>query len=102
LQLKNKSKKAKDTNKITTNKKKVKRAKKIKIKTKKTKIETKITKTNTKVDIRANTTIAIATTITINKKRLLRLYKQFVYIYISFVFKIALILLNCLLLFNNL
>jgi len=103
LQLKNKLRRTKNINKTTTIKRKIKKAKKIKIETKETKIETKITKTSIKVNTKANTK-AIITIIrtTINRKYLLRLRKQFVCIYISLVFKIVLILLNYLLLFNNL
>ncbi len=103
LQSKNKLRKAKNVNKITTNEREVKRAKKIKVETRETKIETKITKTNTKVNAKTNAkAIVTTTTTTTNKKRLLRLRKQFVCIHINFVFKIASILLNYLLLFNNL
>jgi len=91
LQLKNKLKKAKTTNKITINKKETKKAKKIEIETKKTKIKIKITKTNIIVNAKATTTIA--TTI-VNKKYLLKLREQFVYIYISFAFKTTSILLS--------
>jgi len=69
LQLKNKFKKTKNTNKITTNKREVKKTKKVKIKT-------KITKANTKINAKANATkIATIATTTINKKRLLKLRK---------------------------
>ena len=100
-QSKSKSKRAKNANKIITNKKKVKRAKKIKVKARETKVKTretkvkaKTTRKSTKVNAKANatTTTTIATTTT-NKKRLLRLCKQFACTYISFVFKTTLILL---------
>ena len=76
---------------------------KLKTKTRKIKIKTKIIKANIKVNAKANikatTIIAI---IIINKKYLLKLRKQFLYIYINFALKTTLILLSCLLLFNNL
>ncbi len=103
LRLKSKSKKAKSANKITTNKRETKKAKKAKIKARKIKIKAKTIETNIKANAKANakatTTIA---TITIDKKCLLKLRKQFVCIYINFIFKTTLILLSCLLLFNNL
>ncbi len=102
LQLKNKLKKAKNASKITTSKREIKKTKKIKIKAKKTKIKTKTIKRSTKVDAKANAkAIAIATTIITNQKRLLRLREQFVCTHVSFVLKIASMLLSCLLLFNN-
>ena len=103
LQLKNKSRKTKDANKTTTNRKEVEKAKKIEVKTRETKIEIKIIETSTEADAKTNAeTIAITATTTVNKKYLLRLCRQFVCIYISFVFKTILILSSCLLLFNNL
>ncbi len=76
LQLKNKSRRAKNINKITTNKEEVKRTKKIKIKIKKTKIKTKIIEKSIKTDIKANIIVVITITTTIvNKKCLLRLHK---------------------------
>ncbi len=103
MQLKSRSKRTKNINKIITNKREIKKAKKIKIKIKKTNIEIKTTKTNIKANTKANTiATTIITTTTIDRKYLLKLYKQFVCIYINFVLKIASILLNCLLLFNNL
>ena len=103
LQLENKSRKAKNANKITTNKKEVEKAKKIEIEIKETKVETKTTKIDIETNAKTSATIvAIITTTTTNRKRLLKLRKQFVCIYISLAFKIVLILLSCLLLFNNL
>jgi len=103
LQLKNKSRKTKNASKITTNKEEVKKTKEIKVKTKKTRVKAKIIETSTRANARANAraTIVVATTTT-NKKRLLKSRKQFACTYVSFVFKTTLILLNCLLLFNNL
>ncbi len=103
LRSKNELKKAKNANKIITNKREIKKAKRIKVKARETKIKVKITKINTKANARISA-IAIATTTitTTNKKRLLRLCKQFVYTYINFVLKTTLILLSYLLLFNNL
>lgn len=93
LQSKRESRKTTNVNKITINKKETKdRARKIKAKAKEIKIETKIIKTNIEVS-------AIAT---IDRKRLLKLRKQFVYIYVNLVLKTTLMLLNCLLLFDNL
>jgi len=105
LQLENRLKKTKNTNKIIINKKEIEKIKKFKVETKEIEIKLKITKTNTntKTNIKTNTKIVIIAIITtINRKYLLKLYKQFVYIYISFVLKTILILLNYLLLFNNL
>jgi len=65
-------------------------------------VETRKTKASIEVDARA-TTIATTTTITItNKKRELKLRKQLVCTHVNFVLEITLILLSCLLLFNNL
>jgi len=103
LQLKNKLRKAKSANKITTNKKKVKKTKKIKIEARKTRIEARTIERNIKANAKTNaTTIATTTTTTTNRKYLLKLRKQFVCIYISFALKTISILLSYLLLFNNL
>jgi len=69
LQSKNKSRRAKNVDKTTTNKKEIEKAKKIEIETRETKIEPKITKTNTKTNAKIDT-IAVATIATIarNKK----------------------------------
>jgi len=94
--LKNELRRTKNANKITTNKREVKKARE-------TTIEAKTTRRSTKIDVEANAIIATTTTtITTNKKRSLRLCKQFVYIYISFALKTTSILLSYLLLFNNL
>ncbi len=101
--LKSKSKRTKNVDKIITNKREIKKAKKIEVKARKTKIEIKVTKKSIEVDAKANATIvAIIATTTIDRKRLLKLYKQFVCTHVSLAFKIVLILLSCLLLFNNL
>jgi len=103
LQSENKLKKAENTDKIITNRKEVKKAKKIEIETRKTKIKIKTTEISTEADAKTNAkAAAAAATATTNRKCLLKLCKQFVYIYISFVYKTVLILLSCLLLFNNL
>jgi len=73
LQLENKSKKARNIDKIITNKKKVKRAKEIEIKTRKTRIERRITKksikSNAKTSAKAIATTITITTITITTKK---------------------------------
>ncbi len=104
LQLENKLRKTKSANKIITSKKEIKKTKEIKVKAKKTKIEAKIIKRNTRANTRANATTTTITTIitTTNRKYLLKLRKQFVCIYINFVFKTMSLLLSYLLLFNNL
>ena len=103
MQSENRSRKIKSADKITTDKKEIKKTKEIKIKTKETEIKTKIIEISTEIDARTNATAATTIAITTaNKKRLLRLCKQFVCIYISFVLKTVLILLSYLLLFNNL
>jgi len=103
LQSENKLRKAKNADKIITDKKEIEKAKKIKVETKETEIETKTTETNTEADTKTNAkTAAAAATITADKKYLLKLREQFVYIYINFIYKTASILSNCLLLFNNL
>jgi len=105
LQSENKLKKTKNIDKITTSKREIEKAKEIEIEieTKETRIEAKTTKKSIEIDARANATTAVAAaTTTANRKYLLKLYKQFVCIYISFVFKTVSILLSCLLLFNNL
>jgi len=68
-----------------------------------TKVETRKIETNTKTNAKANTkaTTTITKTTT-NKKQLSKLCKQFICTHVSFVFEITLILLSCLLLFNNL
>ncbi len=68
LQLENKSKKARNIDKIITNKKKVKRAKEIEIKTRKTRIERRITKKSIKANAKTSAK-ATATTITITTKK---------------------------------
>ena len=87
LQSKNKSRKTKNSNKIIINRKEIE-------------IETKIIETSIETNAKTNakTAVAAATTTT-NRKYLLRLRKQFVYIYVSFALKT---ILNYLLLFNNL
>ncbi len=103
MQLRNKLKKAKNINKIITNKREVKKAKKIEIKIKETKIKTKIIEKSIEANIKTNAKVVAITIIIIkNKKYLLRLRKQFACIYINFILKIILILLSYLLLFNNL
>ncbi len=103
LQSENRLRKTENADKIITDKKEVEKAKKIKIETRKTKVEIKITKTNTETDAKTNAkTAAAAATAIANRKCLLKLHKQFVCTYISFALKTVLILLNCLLLFNNL
>jgi len=93
LQLESKLRKAKSANKITIDRKEVKEARGI---------EARTTKKSTEVDAGADATIAaVAATTTTNKKRLLELREQFVCTHVSLVFKIALMLLSCLLLFNN-
>ncbi len=102
-QLKNRSRKTKSANKIIINRKEIEKAKEIKIKTRETKIETKTIEKSIETDARADTTTVAATaTIITNRKRLLKLRKQFVCIYINFALKTVSILLSCLLLFNNL
>jgi len=103
LQSENKSRKTKNTDKTTIDKREIKKAKKIEIETRKTKIETKITEKSTETNAKTNVTAATtAATTATDRKYLLKLRKQFVCTYISFVFKIVSILLSCLLLFNNL
>jgi len=63
----------------------------------------KASKTEEKAKARANARAATTTTTTTtDRKQLLKLHKQFVCIYISLVLETVLILLNCLLLFDNL
>jgi len=73
--------------------------------TKETKVKIKRTKANieidARVDIRATTTIVIVTTTITNKKRSLKLRKQFICTHVNLVLETTLILLSCLLLFNN-
>ena len=103
MQSENKSRKAKNTDKITTNKKEIEKAREIEVEAKKTKIETKTTETSIKADAKTNAkTAATAATATANRKYLIKLRKQFVCTHVSLVYKTVLILLNCLLLFNNL
>ncbi len=109
LRSKNKLRKTKSANKIITNKREVEKAKEIEVETRKTKVKAKITKKNIETNAKANattttitTTTTTTTTTTINKKYLLKLRKQLVYTYVSLALKIASILLNYLLLFNNL
>jgi len=104
LRSKNKIRKTKSANKIITNKREVEKAKEIEVETRKTKVKAKITKKNIETNAKANatTTTITTTTITTNKKYLLKLRKQFVYTHVSLALKIASILLNYLLLFNNL
>jgi len=66
--------------------------------------ETKVKARRTRVDAKANAkaTTTTTTTTTINRKQLSKLRKQFVCTHVNLVFKIMLILLGCLLLFNNL
>lgn len=98
LQSKRESRKATNASKITINKKEVEdRARKIKAEARETKIETRIIEEN--IEASAIATIAIAT---IDRKQLSKLRKQFVYIYVSLVLETTLMLLNCLLLFDNL
>ncbi len=108
LRSKNKLRKTKSANKIITNKREVEKAKEIEVETRKTKVKAKITRKNIETNAKANattttiTTTTTTTTTTINKKYLLKLRKQLVYTYVSLALKIASILLNYLLLFNNL
>jgi len=103
LQSKNKLRKTKNIDKITINKREIKEIKEIEIETKETKIKIKIIETSIEVDAKTNAiVVATIATIVIDEKYLLKLRKQSVCIYISFFFKIVLILLSCLLLFNNL
>jgi len=100
LRLEKELRRATSASKITINKRKTRdnarEARETKVETRK--IETS-TKTNAKVNTKATTT---TTTTTTNKKQLSKLCKQFICTYVSFVFEITLILLSCLLLFNNL
>ncbi len=91
--------KATNTNKIIIDKKEAKEVEDTKDKAREIEIKTKIIEVDTKVNAEIVTTIVITTTY---KKRLLKLREQFVYIYISLIFKTILILLSYLLLFNNL
>ncbi len=103
MQLENKLRETKNINKIIIDKREIKKARKIKVKIRETKIKTKIIEISTEANAKIDTKIIIATTtIIVNRKYLLKLRKQFIYIYISFIFKIVLILLSYLLLFNNL
>jgi len=103
LQFKRKSKRATNTSKIIIDKRKArdnaKEAREIKVKAKITKVNTKA---NARASARATTTIATITTIIANKKQLSKLCERFACTHVSLVFEIVLILLSCLLLFNNL
>jgi len=67
-----------------------------------TKTKARRTKTNTKANAKATIIVTTTTTTTtINKKQLLKLRKQFICTHVNLVLEIALILLSCLLLFNN-
>jgi len=98
LRLEKESRKVTSASKIIINKREAKNNVR---ETKKTKIETKKTKINAKVDAKVATIATIIAITTIDKKRLLRLRKRFVCIYVSFVLEIVLMLLSCLLLFDN-
>ncbi len=103
LQSENRLRKTKDADKITIDRKEVKRAREIKVETKETEVKIRTTETSTETDAKTDAkTIVAAATITTDRKYLLKLRKQFVCIYISFVFKTVSILLSYLLLFNNL
>jgi len=104
LRFEKESKKATNANKIIIDKREAKdnarEAKETKIKAKK--IEANI-KANAEIDAKA-IAIAIATTTTtttIDRKRLLKLRKQFACTYVNLVLEIASMLSNYLLLFNN-
>jgi len=68
-----------------------------------TKTKARRTKTNTKANAKATiiATTTTTTTTTINKKQLSKSRKQFICTHVNLVLEIALILLSCLLLFNN-
>jgi len=103
LRFKRRSKRATNASKLIINKREardnIKEARKTKVKTRKTKASTRA---SAKANAKATITTTTTTTITINKKQLSKLRKQFAYIYVNLVFKITLILLSYLLLFNNL
>lgn len=103
LQSKRESRKATNASKITINKKEVEdRARKIKAEARETKIETRIIETNIEAGAKATIIIATIAIATIDRKQLSKLRKQFVYIYVSLVLETTLMLLDCLLLFDNL
>jgi len=102
LRLRKELRRATNANKIIINKREAKddtrEARKARIETRRTKVNTKA---SARASVEATTTIAITTTITINKKQLLRLRKRFVCTHVNFVLETISILLNCLLLFTN-
>jgi len=102
LRLKKKLRKATNISKIIISKREARddarEARKTRVKTRRIKVDTKA---SAKASAKATTT-TITTTTTTNKKQLLKLYKQFACTHVSLVLEIALILLSCLLLFNNL
>jgi len=101
LRFKRKSRRATSASKTTINKREAKSNAR---EAKETKVEAKRTKVDTKANAKANarvTTIATTTTTTTNKKQLSKLRRQFVYTYINLVLETILMLLSCLLLFNN-
>jgi len=105
LRFKRKLKKATNANKIIINKREARDdAKEVReTKVEARKIEAN-TRANARVDAKVNEraiTTTTTTTIIINRKQLSRLRKQFACTYISFVLETTLILLSCLLLFNN-
>jgi len=101
LRFRKKSRKTTNASKIIINKREAKNNAR---EARETKIEARKTKASTKASAKINakaTTIAITTTTTIDKKQLLKLRKRFACTYVNLVFEIILILLSCLLLFNN-
>jgi len=102
LQSKSRLRRARNVGKITIDKKEVEKAREIEAKAREARVEARIIEKSIEANVRANAiVVATTTTTTINKKRLLKLRKQFVCIYISLIFKTTLILLSYLLLFNN-
>jgi len=103
LRFKRRSKRATNANKIIINKRKVRdntrEAREIEVKARKIEANIEI---DAKVDAKTTTTITTTITTTTNKKQLLKLCEQFACTHVNFVFETILILLSCLLLFNNL